>query len=185
MVAFANLLDGLEQHSKRFKRPVARITHDRQSKFKKTLELWHQMFSTASPEPVRWAGETHVFQKVVGSEFEVNEDSTSAGIQIADIVLWLYHQIHKARSLPAGCSEILGYVLANGWESDFSFEGVERHYIEKYGPTLATPLTEEQEKWARQMLEQAEANRLRSIEQYTRDRLPPFMRSGQPIGQNT
>ena len=29
MVAFTNLLDGLEDHSKRFKRPVARITHDK------------------------------------------------------------------------------------------------------------------------------------------------------------
>ena len=133
MVAFTNLLDGLEDHSKRFKRPVARITHDKQSEFQKTLELYHEMFSTASAEEIRWAGETHVFQKVVGSQFEVKEDSASPGIQIADIVLWLYHQFRKGKSLPQRCMAILGYVIENGWESDFSFDGVERTYIQTFG----------------------------------------------------
>ena len=180
MVAFTNLLDGLEAHSKRFKRPVARITHDKQSEFQKTLELYHEMFSTASAEEMRWAGETHVFQKVVGSQFEVKEDSASPGIQIADIVLWLYHQLRKNRSLPQGCMVILGYVLANGWESDFSFEGVQRTYIETYGKILATPLTPDQETEVRKMLDQAEKNRLSSMAQYKQDRLPPFMRSATP-----
>jgi len=34
MVAFANLLEGLEGHSQRFKRPVARITHDNKASSK-------------------------------------------------------------------------------------------------------------------------------------------------------
>lgn len=70
MVAFANLLDGLEGYSKRFKRRVARVTHDVQSEFEETLAIWHEMFSNASPEEVRWAGETYSLQKVVGSEFD-------------------------------------------------------------------------------------------------------------------
>jgi hypothetical protein len=179
MVAFANLLDGLENHSKRLKRPVARITRDQQSEFQKTLELWHRMFSNASPEEVRWAGETHTVQKVVGSRFEVKEDSTSPGIQITEIALWLYHQLRKKKPLPDGCCTILNHVLAHAWESDFSFAGVERHYIEKYGPVLTGPVTVEQEERARQLLAQAEANRLSSMAQYKRDRVPPFMRSEQ------
>lgn len=178
MVAFANLLDGLEEHSKRYKRPVARITHDQQSEFQKTLGLWHDMFSNASPEEVRWAGESYRLQKVVGSQFEVKADSASPGIQITDIVLWLYHQLRKKRPLPGGCLSILDYVFANGWENDFSFEGVERSYIQQHGPTLVMPLTAEQEESAQQMLKQAEARRLSSMAQYEMDGLPPFMRSG-------
>ena len=131
------------------------------------------MFSTASAEEIRWAGETHVFQKVVGSQLEVKEDSASPGIQIADIVLWLYHQFRKDKSLPQRCMAILGYVIENGWESDFSFDGVERTYIQIFGKILATPISADQEADVRKMLDQAEASRLRSMAQYDKDRLPP------------
>jgi hypothetical protein len=76
MVAFINLLDGLENYSKMWRKPVARITHDQQSEFHKSLVIWHQTLSTAFLEEIHWAGETHTFQKVVGSQFEVKEDST-------------------------------------------------------------------------------------------------------------
>jgi hypothetical protein len=100
MVAFANLLEGLESFSKKWDRRVRRITHERQSEFDKTLKEWHEMHSTASDEPIHMPGEVIVFQKVVGSEFEVKEDSESAGIQAIDIVLWLYLQYTREADFP-------------------------------------------------------------------------------------
>jgi len=44
MVAFANLLDGLEGYSKRWGRKVRRITHDQQSEFDKTLAFGTRCF---------------------------------------------------------------------------------------------------------------------------------------------
>jgi len=176
MVAFANLLDGLEGFSNRWNRRVAQITHDEQSEFEATLAFWHEMFSTASPEPIRWAGETFVFQKVVGSEFEVKEDSQSPGIQVADVVLWLYSQFRKGKELTSGCADLIRYVLEHGWESDFSFAGVERVMLEKYGDVLFGPITAKQEEAARELLGKAEQARLASMAQYTKDQLPPFLR---------
>ena len=176
MVAFANLLDGLETYSKTFRKKVARITHDQQSEFEKTLAMWHEMYSNASSEEIHWAGETYSLQKVVGSEFDVKEDTDSPGIQVADVVLWLYSKFHKGKSLPPGCSAILDYVFSNGWENDFSFAGVEKTLIERFGPMLSQPLTEEQEANAKEMIAKAEENRQRSMEQYEIDKLPPFMR---------
>ncbi|ATG48273.1 hypothetical protein CEW89_12280 [Celeribacter ethanolicus] len=72
MVAFANLLDGLEGFSKRWRRPLRKIVHDRQSQFEGSLAEWHKMFSNASDEPIHRPGETIVFQKVAGSTFEVS-----------------------------------------------------------------------------------------------------------------
>jgi len=134
------------------------------------------MFSNASPEEVTWAGETYSMQRVVGSTFEVMADDASPGLQVTDIVLWLYHQFRKEKPLPDGCMAILAYVFENGWESDFSFAGVERVYLEKWQNVLETPLTPEKEDEARQMLAKMEQSRQQSMERYECDGLPPFMR---------
>lgn len=176
MVAFANLLDGLDHYSKTFKRPVARITHDQQSEFEKTLAVWHEMHSNASPEEIHWAGETYSLQKVVGSKFEVKSDSNSPGIQIADVVLWLYSQLKKGKHISDGCAEIMEHVWMHGWENDFSFSGVHRVYVEKFGPILDKPLSPEKEKAVRAQLGEMEKARLASMNRYEKDRLPPFER---------
>ncbi|WP_375205631.1 DUF3800 domain-containing protein [Hyphococcus sp.] len=177
MVAFANLLDGLEQYSKSVKRPVAQIIHDDQSEFEAILKFWHEMFSSASDEPIHWLGETYVFQKVVGSQFSVVSDNDSSGIQIADIVLWLYNQFRQGKEIPPNCGAILEYVFLNGWESDFSYRGVQDQLLEKYGSILFGELEPEQEAKARLMIEQAENRRLEAMERYEMDGLPPFARS--------
>ncbi len=176
MVAFANLLEGLEEHSRRFKRPVARITHDTQGEFEKTLAAWHEMYSNASPETLEWAGETYSMQRVVGSTFEVKEDHASAGIQVTDIVLWLYHQSQKEKDLPGGCIDLLHYAYENGWNSDFSFKGVGEAMDARLAATMDAPFTAEQAREARERLSIAEEARLKSMQRYETDGLPPFMR---------
>jgi hypothetical protein len=179
LVAFTNLLEGLEHFSRERRKRVARITHDQQSEFAKSLAMSHELFSNAAPDQIRWAGETYTLQRVVGSEFDIKEDSLSPGIQITDVVLWLYSQFRKQRPLPRKCSAIMEYVLSRGWESDFSFAGVERMFVEKFGPILSKPITAEQEESARELLARAETARQESIEQYELDRLPPFMRKSE------
>ncbi|HEY6466067.1 MAG TPA: DUF3800 domain-containing protein [Candidatus Acidoferrales bacterium] len=176
LVAFANLLDGLDHFAKQYKKRVARITHDQQTEFEKSLAAFHELFTTVAPDQIRWAGETFSLQKVVGSEFEVKADEKSAGIQVTDVVLWLYGQLRKQRELPTKCMAIVHYALMHGWESDFSFSGVDRMMQERYGAIFNTPITAEQEAQARQLLAKAEQNRLASMAQYEQDQLPPFMR---------
>ena len=145
-VAFTNLLDGLDRFTRDRNRSVARITHDQQSEFETTLRMLHEMFSNASGEELRWAGETYSLQKVAGSTFEIREDQTSPGIQVADVVLWLYSQFRKGKDLPSYCESIVLFALSRGWEVDFSFAGVEREYIARFGPILEAPLSPESEK---------------------------------------
>lgn len=177
LVAFANLLDGIDHFSKLYKKGVARITHDEQAEFATSLAAFHELFSNAAPDQIRWAGEIYSLQKVVGSEFEIKSDNKSSGIQVADVILWLYSQFRKDRELPAKCKAIVNYVLANGWESDFSFSGVERMMLKKYGPIFFGEITSEQEAEARALLAKVEENRLASMAQYERDGVPPFMRA--------
>jgi hypothetical protein len=177
MVAFANLLDGLEGFSKRWARRVRRITHDRQSQFDKTLAFWHEMFSNASAEPVQLFGETVVVQKVAGSKFEVKADSESAGIQAIDVILWLFLQHTRGEAFPRACARILNYAFRHAYMSDFSFEGVGDRIEKEFGHIFRNPITPEQEQAARKMIEQGEARRLESMAQYKRDGIVPFMRS--------
>jgi len=181
LVAFANLLDGLDHFSKRYKKRVARITHDQQAEFAKSLAAFHELYTTAAPDQIRWAGETFSLQKVVGSEFEVKADEQSAGIQVTDVVLWLYSQFRKQRELPAKCTAIIKYVMGRGWESDFSFSGVDRLMQERFGAIFNAPITPEQEAQARELLARAEQNRLESMAEYERDHLPPFMRDAPAV----
>jgi hypothetical protein len=177
MVAFANLLEGLEHRSKKWDRPVKRITHDRQSEFDKVLKGWHEMYSHASPEPVQFlAGETVVFQRVVGSEFEVKSSSESAGIQAIDVVLWLFLQHSRGARLPEGCWKLLKHAFKRAWISDFSFTGVERAIDEKFGEIMRTPISAEQEIKVREMLDFAEKRRQQSMEDYEKDGIVPYMR---------
>jgi hypothetical protein len=176
MVAFSNLLTGLEEHSKRFKKPVAQITHDQQDEFKQNLEAMHEMYSNASPEELSWAGESYSLQRVVGSNFEVKADGESPGIQITDILLWLYHQLMKGVELPEKCTDLMNYAYLNGWHSDFSFDGVDASAGEQISEMMKKPWSEEQQENARQLSRKFEEARQRSMEQYQKDRVAPFMR---------
>jgi hypothetical protein len=176
LVAFSNLLEGLEFFSQKWKRRVRRITHEQQSEFDKTLKEWHELYSNASDDPVHMPGEVLVFQRVVGSEFEVKEDSQSAGIQAIDVILWLFLQISRDVGLPPNCGRLMKYVYRYSWISDFSYEGVERQFIERYGSILTTPLSAEQEEKARKLIAEDEARRVQSMDQYEKDGIVPFMR---------
>ena len=104
-------------------------------------------------------------------------DHESAGIQIADVALWLYGQAKKGKDLPAGCARLLAFILFRGWHNDFSFEGVHEQMMEQWGHVFFGPISEERLREAQMMLEQSEEHRLASMAQYEKDGLPPFMRS--------
>ncbi|SDF92147.1 DUF3800 domain-containing protein [Alloyangia pacifica] len=177
MVAFANLLDGLEGFSKRWRRPLKKIVHDRQSQFEGSLAEWHMMFSNASDEPIHRPGETIVFQKVAGSTFEVSASDDSAGIQIADLVLWLFRQHLSGKRLPPASGRLLNYVLKKGYHSDFSFDGVGQQVEEQYRQIMATELTPEMEQVAQKMIADNEQHRRRMVAAYEEDGLMPYQRS--------
>lgn len=176
LVAFANLLEGLEGFSKRWARPVRRITHDHQSEFENTLKEWHELYTTASPEPINWAGETYVVQRVVGSSFEMKADDDSVGIQAVDVVLWLYLQFTRKVTIPRESTRLLNYVFRKAYLSDFSFDGVHDAIEKRWGAIMRGEMTPEDEARARQMLEGAEERRLKSMAQYEKDGVVPFMR---------
>ncbi|OWV98777.1 hypothetical protein [Rhizobium sp. R693] len=62
---------------------------------------------------------------------------------MTDVILWLYSQSKKGKTLPPGCRAIMAYVFINGWESDFSFSGVDGNARQVLGPTLQAAMPPE------------------------------------------
>lgn len=176
MVAFANLLEGIEFLSKKLGRPVRRITHDRQSQFGKTLEAWHELFSNASDEPIKLPGEVRILQKVPGSTFEIKADHDSACIQAIDVVLWLFLQFNRGQDIPPQCAKLLDHVMKKGWQNDFSFIGVEQVLSKKMEEVFQADLTSAQMAEVKVMLERAEASRQENMAAFEKDGLRPFER---------
>lgn len=177
LVAFMNLLRGLDDHAKARKKKLARIVHDEQSEFGKMLEHWHALHANASPEPITWVGgETWSVQLNAGSEFVILKDEESAGIQMADTALWLYGQSLKGKDLPPACARFLWYVLQRGFHSDFSFDGVHEAIMEQWGEVLFGPMEPEKLEAGKKMVAGAEKARVASMARYEEDGLPPFAR---------
>jgi hypothetical protein len=176
LVAFANLLQGLQEFSTRWRKRVACITHDEQNEFGRSLGSWHGLFSNASGDVIEWVGERYSLQWTPGSRFVMKPDVESAGIQMADVALWLYGQFLKGKELPAGCGRLLALILDRGWHNDFSFAGVEAAMMEQWGEVFFGPMEPEKLEAAAKLLEQAEQRRVASMAQYEADGLPPFAR---------
>jgi hypothetical protein len=176
LVAFANLLQVLQDLSQRWRKKVACIVHDEQNEFGRSLRSWHGLFSNASPDVIAWAGERYSLQRVPGSRFEMKRDDESVGIQMADVALWLYSQALKGKDIPPNCARLLELILERGWHNDFSFVGVESQLLENHGEILFGPVAPESLEAAQKMLIMAEERRRSSMEQFEADGLPPFMR---------
>lgn len=123
MVGFGNLLGGIEMQSAAWQQPVECITHDRQNEFAPAIEFWHKMYSNAREEAVvvPFSGKL-VLRKVFGSRLEISSARESAGIQIIDVILWLFSRSMK-QELPPNCQKFLNYVHGRAHSEDFSFAG--------------------------------------------------------------
>lgn len=176
MVGFVGLLDGLEGFSKRWQRPLKKIVHDRQSQFEGSLEEWHRMFSNASGEPIHLPGETMVLRKVHGSTFEVSSSDDSAGIQVADLTLWLFRQFLAGKDIPEGSAAILSYVFKKGYQQDFSFRGVGDQVDVKLREIMEKDIPPEAMEAGRQLREKQEQLRQHLIAKYEEDGLMPYQR---------
>lgn len=176
LVAFANLLRGLQNFSELWKKKIKRITHDEQSEFGLMLQTWHQMFSNASPDVIEWAGESYSLQMAPGSEFVISSDQHSPGIQIADLALWLYGQALKGKDLPESCARLLYLILQRGWHDDFSFAGVEKQLMERWGEVFFGAMDDQKIEAGRKLIQLSEERRQASMKQYEQDGVAPFMR---------
>lgn len=171
MVGFGNLLAGIERQSAIWGRPVEVIKHDRQHEFAPALKFWHDMYSNALPGAVNLPlGEKLVLRKVFGSKLEIASARESAGIQIVDVILWLFARTVRGDVLPKKCQSLLNYVYGRAYQDDFSFAGVSGAAEEELNVLFAQPLSSDALERARMFQIESEERRFAAMADYTTEK---------------
>jgi len=87
---FMPMMIAIENQSQYWGSPVKRIVHDRQSQFQSAWGGIHDMMSNAADASFGLIGGPELkLRAAPGSSFVIGESNTSAGIQLADLVLWI------------------------------------------------------------------------------------------------
>jgi Protein of unknown function (DUF3800) len=114
-VAFTGLMDGLEEFSKSWGRPVREIVHDEQSEFRRMLQDWHEIWSRPSlknSEPMRYPGEEpRSLSRAAGSKFRMTTENLSAGLQVVDVVIWLFKRTLEGKDIGLNCGALMKQVF--------------------------------------------------------------------------
>jgi hypothetical protein len=166
MVAFTNLIDGIERQSQAWGKSVKIIKHDRQNQFEKSLAFVHELCANPDPTPIEWPSMgKYSLQKVNGSKFVVANRFESPGIQLVDIVLWLFGRMNRGDDLSEHSHRFMKYALSKGYYNDFSFDGVYYNLDKEMRPVMEAPFSEEQLAMAKEMIERSEERRLADMHQ--------------------
>jgi len=183
-VAFVGLMDGIDGISRRWGRPVREIIHDDQEQFKRTLENWHEVYSRPrlAGEKLHWPGErepTHI-GKVTGSTFTMKSEDASAGLQVVDVVLWLFKRSLTDKGLGLNCARLLNRALTRGAYIDHSFRGVGEEADNRLAGTMDREFSENDEAKAREMIAEFEARRQKAMQEYAADKAAKSTQGGRP-----
>lgn len=172
MVGFQNLIDGLEDQSRRWGRAVKLIVHDAQLEFERNLKELHSIYSNASPDPLYWPGdEPRVLRSVFGSAFRMATENESVGIQVVDLLLWLFKRYRENKSVGYRSVDLLHFATKRGRYQDFSFEGVGMQLEEHIRRANSANLSEEQMNWAYSMLKEEELRRQNRMLEHSQRKL--------------
>ncbi|WP_457661940.1 DUF3800 domain-containing protein [Sinorhizobium medicae] len=163
-VAFTNLLDGLQNASERWKRPVRAIIHDKQAEVEKAFATWHAIISKpelANTEGLSWPGESKPLkvQKVTGSTFRTATEEESAGLQVVDVLLWCLMRIFSGKEIGQEAEKLLSWVMHRAFQNDFSFEGVGQQVEAELGKIMDADMPGEHLAEGQKLVEDMEAKR--------------------------
>lgn len=166
-VAFGNLLDGIELQSKAWGAPIQLIRHDQQNEFASSLAFWHEIYANASPEAVDlMMGEKFVMQKGYGSRLEMTDSARSHGIQVTDVLLWLFNRASSKKAIGNESWRLLRHALRRSHQSDFSFEGVGQAMERQFGWMMEVDPPPGALERAAKVLDEGEAIRRRRMADY-------------------
>lgn len=167
LVGFGNLMDGVEVQSQAWRRPVRRIRHDRQSEFEAALRWWHDLYANASPERVPlMMGEMFKAQRAGGSTFEISTAEASPGIQVTDVIMWLFNRLHREKEIGADSWRMMQWVFRRARQNDFSFDGVLGALDEQYAHIMTEPMDEARLDAAREQLAMIDTATIGRVEAY-------------------
>lgn len=165
LVSFPEMLRAIDDQASFWKQPVKRIKHDRESQIQVLLKDWHKLLSNAGDGTFRLWQQTFNVRLVSGSDFQISSSKESAGIQLADIVLWLSKRSDQIGDIGDAATSFLSRVRRNGRPFDLSMqtsEDIAAHMIAQADAELTAADLEK----SRNLLEEFEAKRQEALKRF-------------------
>ena len=166
-VAFTSLVLGIDETSKVWNHTVREIVHDRQHDLETVMRAHHEMVVNASEDLFHWPGEAPLsMRRVPGSALRIATEETSPGLQIIDVVLWLFKRVITAKTIGPNSARLLNQVYRNARQNDFSFSGVGRNLEAHMQMVMSAELGEDQWEFSRKFLTKTEDSRRAAMAEY-------------------
>lgn len=149
------------------------IVHHRQSEFERTFVEWHELTSNARDGSYRWPGEDEEFRmrRVPGSKLRMTSAEGSPGLQVVDVVLWLFSRILVDKPIGSHSARLLNFVFQHGFQSDFSFAGVEASVVRKLDDVFNREISDADMCRGHEILAMSEQRRLAALEEHLAGKL--------------
>ncbi len=166
-VAFTSLVHGIDEASKGWASPVREIVHDRQMEMESLLRFHHEIVANASGEVVHWPGEAPMsMRRVPGSALRMATEETSAGLQVIDVILWLFKRVVTDQEIGPAGARLIQQVFRRGHQNDFSFTGVSHHLEKQMHEVMTAPFGEDKQEFSRNFLARTEERRRAAMVEY-------------------
>lgn len=167
LVAFTSLLTGIDETSKACGSPVREIVHDRQIEMETTLRFYHEILAHASDGVFHWPGEPPLsVRKVPGSVLRMATEEVSPGLQVIDVVLWLFKRALTDQDIGPEGARLLQQVFRRAREFDFSFLGVGDSLETEIDKIMDAEFSADQEEFSRDFRTKAEESRKTVMAEY-------------------
>ena len=164
LFTFPALIEGISRSARIWDSQVDRIIHDQQSQFGTTLRQWHSFFLGIEPERIVHFGDTPIqFADIRDSQFEIGDSRVSPGLQVVDVVLWTFSRVVANKPLGPRSAEL--FELCFSIEDMFimSLSWVAAEAEDTISALMSQPISEEQLKEGKQLMEHVEHLRQRRI----------------------
>jgi hypothetical protein len=166
-VAFTSLVFGIDEASKVWDSPVREIVHDRQVQMENTFRIYHELVTNASEDDFHWPGDAPVsMSRVPGSALRMATEETSPGLQVIDVILWLFKRTLTGQDVGPGGARLLQRVFMRARQRDYSFADEGQQLEMEMQEVMNASFGEDQQEFSRNFRAKTEQNRQTAMAEY-------------------
>jgi hypothetical protein len=131
------------------------------------LRFHHEIVTNASENVLHWPGDAPLsMRQVPGGALRMATEETSPGLQVIDVILWLFKRTLRGQDIGPEGARLLQRVFMRGRQHDLSFLGVGHQLEMEMQKVMNAPFDEEKQEFSRNFRDKAEQNRRIAIEEY-------------------
>ena len=166
LVAFTPALHAIQRQSEYWSRPVTEIRHHQESLVADALRKRHELLSRAPITTLEWVDTSYPVGAVPDSKFRIVKSKDSAGVQLADIVLWLIKREREGRTIGSSGIDFLKRVRRNSEPFELSLRAMNETLQKEFIPIMKMKMPESQLAEGHRLLAEIEQRRKAAIAEY-------------------